>query len=359
MSRIISLALVALGGAVLALSANAQSGKEMRFKTTKIMDPSGFERPMVAATSVIPTDWSAQGGIGWRAGQDCSNGFYMDWTATSPDGEAMIRMLPAANWRFNNQGMPTGQGCIPGMFNSAEDYVQGFIQQLDRPRIVSVERDPQTSRVLSQQPFSYELPGDPYTKNWWDAATIAFDYKYQGKDYTASMIVFTIHNYMLSGHSYGFGQPIEMGYGSAPIQILIAAPKESFEDYVPAFLMFLKNYQSDPQWDKRINAYLESIRPKNSPKPPSTSSLVSDTYDDISDIMFEGWKKRNDITSSSSREISEGIRGVETYNADTPSGQIELPMGYDRAFQMNDGSFVVTNDQFFDPMDGRELGATR
>ena len=56
----------------------------------------------------------------------------------------------------------------------------------------------------------------------------------------------------------------------------------------------------------------------------------------------------------------EVIKGVETYGADTPTGQIELPNQYDRAFQLNDGSFVVTNNVMFEPyrdtgLDGTEL----
>jgi len=55
---------------------------------------------------------------------------------------------------------------------------------------------------------------------------------------------------------------------------------------------------------------------------------------------------------------------VETYDADVPTGQVELPSGYDRAFQLNDDTFVVTNDAFYEPfrdsgIDGRELTVTR
>lgn len=359
MARSTSLILMLVGLFGLAFTARAQSPENMRLQLTRIMDPTGFEKPMTSATSVIPADWTTKGGVIWRTGMDCNMGYTMDWTATSPDGEAMIRMLPTASWRYNNQGMPNGQGCIPGAFNSAEDYVRGFVTQLDNPQIISVERDPATSRLLSQPPFSYEFQGDPYSKNWWDAASVTFDYEHEGKAYTASMILFTMHNYTLSGHSFGMGQPLEMGYGVAASQILMAAPKDTFAEHVPAFLLFMKNYQTDPQWQKRINAYLESIRPPNRPRQPDTSSIVSDTYDEISDMSMESWRKRNGMTDTGQRETSEWIRGVETYNADTPTGQVELPLGYDRAFQMDDGSFVVTNDRFFDPMSGQELNATQ
>jgi hypothetical protein len=79
---------------------------------------------------------------------------------------------------------------------------------------------------------------------------------------------------------------------------------------------------------------------------------------------MESWRRQNDSSDRTQRETSEWIRDVETYDADVPTGQIELPSGYDRAFQLNADTFVVTNDAFYEPfrdsgIDGRELNVTR
>ena len=336
----------------------------MRVKLTKIMDPTGFERPLVAGTTVIPADWTATGGIVWRVNGQCTLGAATDWTATSPDGKSIIRLPPAVGWRYNNSGNPVPNDCIPAAINSADQYVSGFIGQLDNAKIVDVERDPQLSQALAQQPFSYEMPGDPYVKAWWDAASVTFTYTRGGEPYLGTMIVMTTHNYMMSGHSYGFGQPMESGNGGTIVQVLMAAPADKFAEQVPAFLMFLKNYQPGQEWQARMNQHNAAIARDNAETNRNISKIISDTYSDISDMSRESWRKQNESSDRTARETSEWLRDVETYDADTPTGQIELPSGYDRAFQLNDDTFVVTNDAFYEPfrdsgIDGRELTASK
>ena len=250
----------------------------MRVKLTKIMDPTGFERPLVAGTTVIPADWTATGGIVWRVNGQCTLGAATDWTATSPDGKSIIRLPPAVGWRYNNSGNPVPNDCIPAAINSADQYVSGFIGQLDNAKIVDVERDPQLSQALAQQPFSYEMPGDPYVKAWWDAASVTFTYTRGGEPYLGTMIVMTTHNYMMSGHSYGFGQPMESGNGGTIVQVLMAAPADKFAEQVPAFLMFLKNYQPGQEWQARMNQHNAAIARDLSLRETANKVGVSPTY---------------------------------------------------------------------------------
>jgi len=353
-----------LAAAISAGFASAEPPGQMHFKVTKIMDQTGFETPLVAGSAVIPADWTAKGGIVWRTNGQCTLGAAMDWTATSPDGKAMIRLPPAVGWRYNNSGNPVPYDCIQAAINSADQYVSGFIGQLENAKIVDVERDPQLSQALAQPPFTSEMPGDPYARAWWDAASVTFTYTREGEPYVAVMIVVTTHNYLMSGHSYGFGAPIESGNGGTIVQVLLAAPQDSFAEQVPAFLMFLKNYQSGPDWEARMNQHNAVISRNNIETNRNISKIISDTYSGISASSMESWRRQNASDSTSQRETSEWIRDVETYDADTPTGQIELPSGYDRAFQLNDDTFVVTNDAFYEPLrdsgiDGRELKASR
>ena len=360
MTRLAHLIIAATAACAFALPAIGQSGAAKRMQLVKLMDPTGFERPMVAATTVLPQGWTAEGGVIWRIGGDCQSGQTTDWTATSPDGKAVIRMFPSASWRFNNQGLPAGRDCIPAAFNSADQYVQGFMaSQLQNSRIIKIQRDPQTMQMLSQYPFRHEMQGDPYSNNWWDAAAVEVEYTYQGKDYSGVMSLFTIHNYTVSGHSFGYGAPLEMGYGVAFNQVLMAAPAGEVEKYMPAFELFMKNYRVNPEWQAKMNRHNQKMSQIQIEANRKFSNTIAKTYSDISDMSMDSWRKRNAMSDTGQRETIEWVRGVETYNADTPTGQVELPTGYDRAFQMNDGTFVVTNDQFFDPMDGQQLGVTQ
>ena len=349
-------------GCALAMTATAlaQGAGEMRLQLVKLMDPTGFEKPLAAATTVLPAGWTTAGGVIWRTSMgECNSGQSVDWTATSPDGKAFIHMLPSTTWQFNNQGMPVQQGCIPAAFRSADEFVASQVSQMPGGRVTGVERAPELMQILARDPFSTEFQGDPYSRTWTDAATVGVEFDRNGERYVGAMIIWTMHNYTLSGHSFGYGQPLEMGYGLAYNMILMAAPEDEIARHAPAFMLYLKNYRVDPEWNARMMKHNGIISAINIEGAKKRAEITAKSYSDLSDISMDGWRKRNETSDRMQRETSEWIREVETYNADTPTGQIELPTGYDRAFQMNDDTFIVTNDAMFDPWDGRELQVTR
>ena len=59
--RVAAVLAFVLAGAVSA-AAQAEGPGEMRLKLITIMDPTGFEKPMPAARSILPADWTTTGG---------------------------------------------------------------------------------------------------------------------------------------------------------------------------------------------------------------------------------------------------------------------------------------------------------
>lgn len=352
---------------MLPMAAYPQEADAMRLKITKIMDPSGFEKPMLAASSVIPYDWKTEGGVVWRVQGECAPGQTAEWSARSSDGKAAISLVPNARWSANNQGMPPAQGCIPAAFESADQYVSAFISQMPDAKIISVDRDPQTMQILSREPFRSEMPGDPHYRTWWDAASIHFTYRKEGVPHSGTLILMTIHSHMVTGHSLGQLMPLQTMSGAASSQVMITAPTSEFAQHLPAFYLFLKNYRVNPDWQARMDQHNAKISEINVKGARERSEIIrkaaldlSKTYSDISDMSMESWRRQNETSDRMQRDTVEGIRGVSTWKADTPTGQIELPTGYDRAFQMKDESFIVTNDATFNPyvatgQDGTEL----
>ncbi len=350
-----------LAGSLIAVApASAEPSADLHLQLVKIMDPTGFEKPLVAATTVLPAGWTTQGGVIWRLNMnECNSGQSVEWTASSPDDKAFIQMLPTSTWEFNNQGMPGRQGCIRAAFRSADEYVSSFIAQMPGGRVTEVERSPEIVQLLSQYPFSTENQGDPYSRTWTDAATVSVEFNRNGERYVGAMVIWTMHNYTLSGHSYGFGPPLEMGYGTAYNMIFMVAPENEIAEFAPAFMLYMKNYRIDPDWNARMMKHNGIISAINIEGAKKRAEITSKSYSDLSDMSMESWRRRDEASDRMQRETSEWIREVETYDADTSSGQIELPSGYDRAFQMDDDTFVVTNDAFFDPWNGRELAVSQ
>ncbi len=330
----------------------------VRVKVADIMDPTGFERPMRAASSLVPSDWKVTGGVFYKMGGDCTSGQNISWRASSPDGKASIEMLPNVGWSQNNQGYPTGRDCLNAGFGSADQFVRAWAGSLPGGRVVEVVRDPATQRMLA--PMTFEMGGDPYTKSWGDYVTAQVDYTANGRAMKAIVSVFTYHSYMKSGYTYAIGSALEMQTGGASLITVYSAPADVFESYLPLFHLFSANYRVDPQWQAKVNAVRRQGNADAARAAAERSKIISDTYSDISDMSMDSWRKRQDSDDYLRREQGEAIRGAETYSADTPTGQIELPYGYESAWQLNDGSFVVTEDNFYDPyrdsgQEGRRL----
>ncbi|MFN4024056.1 MAG: hypothetical protein ACK4MQ_04435 [Hyphomonas sp.] len=360
LTRLAAAAILLLAGA---LPAIAGPGGTLRLKQVSIMDPSGFEKPLPAASSVVPADWTTRGGIVWRPFGSCLAGPTTDWSASSPDGKATIRLLPASAWKAGNMmGMTVEPDCGRTAFNTSDEYARSFVSQFRGGKLVNVERDEGLTRVLSQPPFFNEMYGDPYMRSWTDAAAIHFTYDEQGTEYTGGLMLFTQHSYIaMSGL---FGMKEEMVTGGAAVQILFSAPTTQLADYENIFLAFMQNYVPGAEWTERINRMQANMSREAIETSKRISQIIADTSADISAMNMDSWRARTESQDRGSRQFSEAIRGVQSYNADIPGGQIELPSGYDRAFQLNDGTFVVTNDPFYDPyrtsgMDGRELAPVR
>ncbi len=92
----------------------------MHVRPVSLMDPSGFQKPMESASSLLPADWTYEGGIIWRIHGECSRGYMMQWQAKSPDGLASITMYPTVGWRASTLQMPLPQDCMAGSFGSAD-----------------------------------------------------------------------------------------------------------------------------------------------------------------------------------------------------------------------------------------------
>jgi hypothetical protein len=242
---------------------------------------------------------------------------------------------------------PMPQDCIPASFASADEFMTAYMAQVPDGKVVDVQRDPQTMQQLSA--MNYEMPGDPYTKTWMDYASITVEYKRNETEYMSVVNVFTLHNYMRSGHSFGSGSVLEMAGGGAFMMTEFAAPKATFIDYVPAFLMFQRNYLVDPAWQAKINRMNNNIARDNLESSRKIAQINAQSSAEISAMSMDSWRRKQASDDYLSRETTEMIYGEETYKADTPSGQIALPLGYDKAYQLQDGSFVLTNDNFFDP----------
>lgn len=75
-----------LSSLVLALAVQAASAptrpapRSIRMEPAVVVDATGFEKPIAAATLFVPHGWKAAGGVEWGAEYACTNGNVFRWS---------------------------------------------------------------------------------------------------------------------------------------------------------------------------------------------------------------------------------------------------------------------------------------
>jgi len=334
----------------------------IRVQQVDIMDRNGFEKPLPASTGLIPVGWQIQGGVQWGQQYLCTNGYNVNWSARSPDGEQTIAVLPQERWETNNYGAPPSTpGCGSASFSSSQQYLTQRVGRL-RPgaRVLNYRPRPDLAKK-----FAYLNASTPTAmggmRTWVDAGQVQFSYSEGGREMEGVIAASTI-----------FSMSRMSGMGMGSMDALTGFTLPAFAAMAPKGKLNLKlveairqSFLPNPEWEARISQHNTAISRVAQQETAKRSRIVAQTNDYISRIRREtaDFKDRSD--EHNSREFGEVIRGTEHYDdASAPGGQVELSGYYDHAWRLNDGTYVLSNDAGFDPwkdlgVQGQRLEATK
>lgn len=333
----------------------------VRLEPTVIVDASGFEKPMGAATLFTPEGWRAQGGVLWGREYLCTNGYAFNWMAVSPDGMQAIAVLPQERWETNNYGAaPSTPGCQSAPYTNVQQYLQGLAQRW-RPGARAIDYRPRPDIARDFAQLNQTTPtamGE--IRTWVEAGELLFAYADRGvemRGVVSAAAVFTLmrsHNGMGGSMDALTGATFPVWAASAPNGRLNLGFLEAIR----------RSIKTNPQWERRISGHNVAIAQVAIEESRKRADMIARSNAEISRIRQEAWSAYQESADRRAREFGELIRGVETYtDGYAPGGSVELSRNYDHAWRMNDGSYILTNDASFDPwkdlqLEGRKLEPT-
>src|SRR4051812_26237382 len=97
-------AIVFTGLVFAAALATAQPAGTLHVQRAEVIDRQGFDKPMVAATMMVPAGWRTQGDVLWNVTTRCSTGYGLRLRAQSADGAAAIELVPGEMWAAGDMG---------------------------------------------------------------------------------------------------------------------------------------------------------------------------------------------------------------------------------------------------------------
>ncbi len=320
----------------------------VRVQRVEIMDRNGFEKPLVASTILIPAGWSHEGGIVWGAGNpNCnSSGYNVTFQASSPDGLSGVQIIPQEQWQWSNMNSGQQQGCPTRQITSVRQHIEFLIGNARQgARILDYRPRPDIEKPYAQ--FNQVTPmSGSETRSWVEAGEALVGYNYNGVEMRETVAIAILFNQMrMQGLS---GMP-EMQYisGVALPGFAMRAPNGKL-DFTLAD-MIRKSGRPSPEWSTRIAQHNAKIAKTNIEGARKRSQIIAQTGEEIRQMQMDSWRKQNESSDYLQRERTEAIRGVETYNDPYYGGTVELDNTYENAWQLDDGSYVLSNDALFDP----------
>lgn len=328
-----------------------------RLQRVEIMDRQGFGQPMVAATALIPVGWKAQGGVVWTPQVTCGLGFNFDWQASSADGVSAISFMPADRWESNNFGSASTTGCPVAAITSIQQYLQAFVEQYRAgARILDFRPRPDIARQFEHL-NSVTPMASGELRSWVESGEVLIGYNTQGVEMRELISATTAFNYSRFDGGVG-GSPLESLSGASFTNYSMRAPDGQLDFQLAEALR--KAARPAPQWQAQINAHTAKISSINRKGAMDRAAITARTNEEIRQMQTDSWKRYNESSDRMQREATEAIRGVETYNDPYNGGTVELDNTYEQAWQLDDGTFVLTDDASFEPyrvfgQDGRQL----
>ncbi|MEP7326892.1 MAG: hypothetical protein ABI836_13155 [Gemmatimonadota bacterium] len=338
----------------------------LRVQRAEILDRRGFERPMTAYTLFVPAGWRTQGEVEYAALNSCGPSQRINWSATDPDGSSGIQIIPEEKWSTGNFPQNPDQ-CLHARAGNARQYLEWWVQR-NRPGARILDYRPRPDLA---EPFK-RLTGDQNgVKSWGDAGEILISYQQNGRAIRET--ISSASFYMLTQMpSVDPSQRIELLQGSSAPGFAMRAPEGALDFKAAEALR--QSIRSAPEWQSRMNQVMNErsriamesngqMAETNRRAAADRSAIIANTSREINEIQMGTWQNQNQSMDRTQRESIESIRGVETYNDPHYGGTVQLSNQYQNAWQLRDGSYVLTDDPNFDParalnMPGTQLKTT-
>ncbi len=355
-------ALLLGAAALLPVPATAQRSVPLRVQRAEIMDPHGFEKPLVAYTMFVPATWRAEGGVEYPPANGCNPPSRLNWRASDPGGVGAIQLVGEEKWAAGNFPMPELEraGCLMSQVSGIRPYLEWWVKR-NRPGARIMDFRPRADLTRNLAGLNQENP-ELGLRSWVEGGEVLIAYQLNGKPVRESISSTAFFTHTRSPQ-IGNAPPIEMLQGTSMPGFAVRMPEGALDFKMVEALRH--SIQAAPEWsartrqaaDERHRVAMESGRLAGQTalrEQAKRGEIMNQTRQEINDIQMGTWQSKNESMDRQQRERIESIRGVETYNDPHYGGTVQLSNQYQHAWQLRDGSYVLTDDVNFDP--GRALG---
>lgn len=329
----------------------------LHVRQARIMDRQGFGRELPAMHLLLPADWTDQGQVVWQPHNQCqAEARQFQWQARSPDGSEQFEFLPGIGWSYSSFPQ-NGINCRAARINSAREFLEAVAQQR-RPgaRILGFESHDHLLGDLNrqmQQNTSLQVPG-LHSRVWMEGGVLEIGFHENGREYNEQLIAFVVLHHM----DMGGGFRAENGFAPAPMAMAYRYPAGRPN---PLHIeLIASSMRIGEEWNRQMMDHQAKMSGIVIDGMNERHQINMDTIAHIGNLSRASYNSRIGAMDRGSEQFSQTIRGVQTWTNPSSSGQsFELPQDYSNAWQLDDGTFVMTNNPDFNPWSDLRLRGER
>ncbi|MEZ5365007.1 MAG: hypothetical protein R2748_22435 [Bryobacterales bacterium] len=283
------------------------SGDVVRLKQFEIMDPSGFGRPVVAATLLAPSDWKLEGGVRWNIQSKCPSDMVSNAVRlTSPDGKLGFEIFPnyMAQWSddpsYNQLVMQTQQmGGAAGCPLAQPMDAQTFVSQIFAPgfrqgaQVVDAQPNRDVAAEAYQKVSAQQTPGSG-TRVDIDAMRFRIAYGDQEE-----WIVTTLAR--MASPTMSLGGMVNNYITFTDRVIGFRAPRGELDANEALFGTIIASIRVNPQWKQALDNTFRKIAQINAQgarerarSAAETSRIIAQTGDEIREMNAQSWRRQQE-----------------------------------------------------------------
>lgn len=337
-----------------------QGAAALRLKTVQCVDQQGIG--VEAFRMLIPADWVFEGGVHWLLNNPGMPAVIAFRARNAANTEA-FEVFPNVSFYWTNNPMVHMTFPIGSLYYGNEVRppmgAQQMLREIVLPRyrgnipglqVVREEHLPDLARQVGAG--AQAAPGAVTSA---DGARVRVRYSVGGQATEEEIygVVEVTHVSM----PVMFGS-VEHIYWMADYLFSFRAPDGKLDGMAEMFWTITRSFQLNPQWYGRymqVSQYLIQNQIQQIQHVGQLSRIISQTSNQISDMMMESWQQRQATMDRISENFSQAIRGVDEYHNPFDERGVELPGGHNYAWCNALGEYILSDDPNFNPNIGSNV----
>lgn len=338
----------------------AQGAPGLRLKAVQCVDQQGIG--IEAFRMLIPADWVFEGGVHWLLNNPGMPAVIACRARNAANTEA-FEVFPNLSFYWTNNPMVQMTIPVGGLYFGSEVRppmgAQQVLREIVLPRyrgnvpglqIVQEEHLPDLARQVGAG-----AQAGPGVATSADSARVRVRYSTGGQATEEEIYGVVEVTHVSMPAMFG---TVEHIYWMADYLFSFRAPEGTLDRMAEMFWIITRSFRLNPQWYGRymqVSQYLIQNQIQQIQHTGQLSRIISQTSNQISDMMMESWQQRQATMDRISENFSQAIRGVDEYYNPFDERGVELPGGHTYAWCNALGEYILSDDPNFNPNIGSNV----